>query len=174
MENIDIGNHSAAYSNSYTVILEKKKQHIYTVKKHATDRITSKWNHVSYATAGNSPTSGTRARVAIYNPPVHNTALRYPQPCMILVHSNREDCSVYNLLRAFFRFSAPFPALAAVRFTALFATTAAPTVTAGCACATFESAGPSGAGELRRSLPCPTTFVPAFSRPVSSTFDGDT
>ena len=57
----------------------------------------------------------------------------------------------YSRLRAFFRFSAPVPAAVAVRLTALVGATAADEVTA-CGGVTFESAGPSGAGELCRSL----------------------
>lgn len=43
-----------------------------------------------------------------------------------------------------------------------------------CEGATFESAGPRGAGELCRSFVWPTSLDPAFSRPASSTLDGET
>ena len=55
-------------------------------------------------------------------------------------------------MRAFFRFSAPLPPPVAALLTA-FVVAAAAAGTAAVVPATFESAVPSGAGEVSRSLP---------------------
>lgn len=79
----------------------------------------------------------------------------------------------YSRFRAFFRFSAPLLALAAVRLTAFVAGAIALfSLAIACESPTFEAAGPSGAGDVWRSLL--GSLAPTFSRPVSSTLDGET
>ena len=78
----------------------------------------------------------------------------------------------YSRFKAFFLFSAPFPAVAAVLFTAFVETTAAGLSTA-CGGATFASARPRGAGGLCLSLFWLASLAPAFSLPLSSTLEGE-
>lgn len=60
--------------------------------------------------------------------------------------------------RAFFLFSTPLVAVAE-RLTALGAPLLAPAMTGVAGCTTFESDGPRGAGEVKRSFPgCPVIF----------------
>lgn len=75
----------------------------------------------------------------------------------------------HRRFRAFLRFSAPESPPVAARFTAFVAAVAPPAPANGAA--TFESERPSGAEEVRRSLPVPVVF--SFSSVVEE-FDGET
>ena len=82
-------------------------------------------------------------------------------------------CS-YNLFNAFLRFSAPVRPLAAVRLTAFVPAAAVSADATGAA--TFESATPSGAGDVKRSFS--EAFVGPFSSVLADTvedalFDGE-